>query len=464
MSKRYIELYSGNRNRQQFPNPASFDVPFSAVRKISSPLQSMDPILNGVIYYKWQGGIRITGTLKNNSTDSLLVLRPDHGDLSPVSNYYLGYNISLNGYNNTSLNGSTRMIKHYEPSTLGVNLILAFNSIPAAGSGTFVITDSSTSSTIHIPTRDMNDLHILCFSQSYHDYLIIDETLSSGKNIVYRKIVKYNFLKQIATLDRPFPDGWQNTDVYTLRKTTPFESYILPIAPVANTIYLPYDPSQNLLDYPNKYIYNIDTVPDSTGGLYGVYFIVSAQFVKINTIDYLELTIGMNGNSLPLVGNHVNILWFSKDNFSPLNYNGSITSLNESVCYEITLISLTLPNSPLITGSRVMFYPYVYVEFSNISSPSGASRDLIYSNNPITSRALFIAPITDSSQPMNKGFVKIDAGAMTQTVKFKPNDALRLSVFLPDGSLFQTVSQDYLTPYPPNNLVQIGAVFAIRRT
>ena len=108
-----------------------------------------------------------------------------------------------------------------------------------------------------------------------------------------------------------------------------------------------------------------------------------------------------------------------------------------------------------------MFYPYVYVEFSNISSSS--SRDIIYSNNPITTRALFIAPVTDSSQPMNKGFVKIDAGAMTQTVKFKPNDALRISIYLPNGILLETVETDYYSPYPPNDLVQIGTVFAIRR-
>lgn len=52
---------------------------------------------------------------------------------------------------------------------------------------------------------------------------------------------------------------------------------------------------------------------------------------------------------------------------------------------------------------------------------------------------------------------------MTQTVKFKPNDSLRFSVYLPDGRLFQTIQTDYLSPYPPNIRLQIEAIFSIRR-
>jgi hypothetical protein len=456
MSRRYIELYSGNRNRQQFPNPASFEVPFAAVRKINSPLQAIDPILNGMIYYKWTGGFSVSGTLKSNSSDSNLVLRPNLNDLSSVHNYYLGYRITLN-------NGASRLIKNYEPSTSSVSLNLACNSIPAAGTGTFTISDPSTSSVIHIPSKDINDLSIPCYSQSYHDYYIIDETLSNGKNIFYRKVINYDFTTQLAILESPFPDTWNINDSYSLRKTLPIETWTLSGHTVSNKIYISHQASQSLVDYVNKYVYNTNGPVDVSSGIYDIFFITNAQFITINSLQYLELTLTMNGRQFPQIGNVINVISFCKDNFAPLNYNGSLVSQNESVCYEITLISLTLPNSPLITGSRIMFYPYVYVEFSNLSSPSGSSRDIIYSNNPNTSKALFIAPITDSSQPMNKGFVKIDAGAMTQTVKFKPNDSLRVSIYLPDGSLFETVSVDYSSPYPPNNLVQIGTVFAIRR-
>jgi hypothetical protein len=52
---------------------------------------------------------------------------------------------------------------------------------------------------------------------------------------------------------------------------------------------------------------------------------------------------------------------------------------------------------------------------------------------------------------------------MMQTIKFKPNDCLRFSVFLPDGTLFQPVQPDTLSPYPPNYLLQIDAMFSINR-
>ncbi len=457
-SRRYIELYSGNRNRYQYPNPACFEVPFAAVRKLVSPLQAIDPVLTGTIYYKWVGGFDdLTGTLKANSTDSTLFLRPSVGTLSDVHNFYLGYNILLS-------NGEERMVKQYEPSTAAVSLTLAFNSIPTpAGTGNFTLRDSSTSSVIHIPARDSNGVSILCYSQSYHNYYIVDETLSNGTNIVYRKITNYDFTTQLATLESPFPDTWSYTDTYTLRQTVPYESWVLPIPPYGNHIYITYDPSQQLSNYTNKYVYNTDGSLSQTNGINASFYIIKAEFTEIGGINYLDLTLAINGKPFPVMGNKINIIGFLRDNFVPLNYNGSVVSQNESACYEITLISLTLPNSPLITGSRAMFYPYVYVEFTNISSPSGSSKDIIYSNNPQTNRALFIAPVTDSSVPMNKGFVKIDAGAMTQTVKFKPNDGLRFSVYLPDGSLFQTVLLDYESPYPPNNLVQVGAVFAIRR-
>jgi hypothetical protein len=52
---------------------------------------------------------------------------------------------------------------------------------------------------------------------------------------------------------------------------------------------------------------------------------------------------------------------------------------------------------------------------------------------------------------------------MTQTVKFKPNDCLHFSVFLPDGRLYQTITSDYYSPSGPNPFCQIDALFGIKR-
>lgn len=178
-----------------------------------------------------------------------------------------------------------------------------------------------------------------------------------------------------------------------------------------------------------------------------------------------ELFFGANpgDNYIITSQNIINIVDFEKDNFTPLEYTGSIVSQNDTVCYEITLIDLDLPIISLVTGSRISFYPFVYVELANVSSPAKNYQNSIYTNSTVANRALFIVPITDIIDPNIGNFVKLSNLNMTQTVKFKPNDSLRFSVYLPDGSLFIPIYYDTYTPYEPNDLLQIHAIFSIRR-
>ena len=168
---------------------------------------------------------------------------------------------------------------------------------------------------------------------------------------------------------------------------------------------------------------------------------------------------------IPLLGTGTcEVLPFSRDNFAPLFYNGSTVSQQEHVCYEIRLVSVVLPNVILLNGSRISFYPYVYVQFGTTSgSSTNHTNGVIWSNNPETRRALFIAPTTDIANPLSSQFVKLDGSGAVQTVKFKPNDNLVFSVYLPNGDLFQTLEPDHYSPKEPNSLLQVEAVFEIRR-
>ena len=60
-------------------------------------------------------------------------------------------------------------------------------------------------------------------------------------------------------------------------------------------------------------------------------------------------------------------------------------------------------------------------------------------------------------------FVKMSGRSMTQTIKFKPNDCLVFSVFLPNGKLFETVANDFYCPSGTNPFVQIDALVGIDR-
>ena len=136
-----------------------------------------------------------------------------------------------------------------------------------------------------------------------------------------------------------------------------------------------------------------------------------------------------------------------------------MVSISEAVCYTIALLVVTVPNVPLKTGGRITNYPFVYVRLSNQTAPNRASSRLIYSNNPASADALFIAPVTEIVDPTTDLYIKLGNPAMLQTIKFKPNDNLYFSLFMPDGSPFETVQDDTSSPYPSNPLLQVHATF-----
>lgn len=167
----------------------------------------------------------------------------------------------------------------------------------------------------------------------------------------------------------------------------------------------------------------------------------------------------------PVVGgaDAYEILQFTRDNWTPFAYNGSLVSSQQSVCYEVELINLILPNSNLQSGGRVAFYPYLYVQLENESSATTRTDTLIYSNNPNSNKMMFRAAVDDTPTPLISPFIKIDGDGMVQTVKFKPNDSFRFAIYLPNGELFQTTTQDTTSPALPDPLVQISALFSFKK-
>jgi len=158
----------------------------------------------------------------------------------------------------------------------------------------------------------------------------------------------------------------------------------------------------------------------------------------------------------------INICNYSRNNSNSLSYNGTMTSQNQATCYNISLLSISLPNVPLATGSRIAFYPFLYVELSNATSPNSESDRIIYSNNSKSLKALFVASLAQVSKPELGTFITL-SGSGTQTITFKPNDNLKFSVFLPDGRLFTPLTPDVFNPYEPDSRFQIDAVFSISR-
>jgi hypothetical protein len=463
MNNRFIEVYSAHRNRSQFPYPSLFVIPFYKSPSIQ------DPILSGAIYYTWTSNDSINMLpLKSGSSNSYPKLYVDNLTPQPSTpNYYNGYTMIIT----FGVDTETRIVTSYEPIDVSVSLDTAFNFAghDVQQGDLYALFELNTPSLIHLPIVDTCNNPVSEIPEAYFGYYVMDETLSYGTTIVGRKIIDYDAELRYCHLSDPFPAGWSTGDSYTLRKTLPFEKWTLGAPTTEQNNFLVFQlpigasPSDTL--YINKYIYHT-TNPDCSSfdnyqfkPIYGSYKIVSYD---PNTRQvFCEVDPEYEGPP-PTIGDTINIVILEKDNVAPLSYTGSIVSQMQTVCYEISIISLILPNVTLTTGSRIAFYPYVYVLFENASVPSGAAHEIIYSNNPQSKNALFIVHVTDVVQPVNGRFVKL-IGKMRQTIKFKPNDSLKFSVYLPDGTLFLPVRQDTHSPYVPDPALQIDAVFSIRR-
>lgn len=153
-----------------------------------------------------------------------------------------------------------------------------------------------------------------------------------------------------------------------------------------------------------------------------------------------------------------------RDQYTPLNYTGSTVSQDQLVCYEVELLNLILPNLELSTTKVLTsFYPYLFVEFSNMTTSLSRNVNAIYTNNQYGQSALFAVPISDVNSPESSQFLNLDNSKSIQTIKFKPNDTFHFRVFLTNGETFTPFLKDTLPPLPPNPLVQISAVFSVRR-
>jgi len=475
---RQLEIDSRRRNRNEYPLNSDFVVPFygSVVAKNSST--ASDPVLNGMIYYSWSNFFLFQGKVQPDSTDSVIIidLAQTPSPPSTIVNFYNGMAIFMFHQNGTS---DFRVITSYDPTTLSLTLQLSSSNVLAGDS--YMILPATSSSYVYVNAIDQNTNHVNTMAEAYRGYYVVDETLSYGTAIVGSVISSYNSSLRYLYLQTNLPSNYQPTDSFTIRNTPLLEKWALvdspyinrdpAFGPVGPVVILPFGASLKDGYYVGLYIYLPQAQPPSVEQSPPVLVTPHTAFrVIAYRVIYDSVTQQYKGNAfvqydgnaaLPGAGAIVNICSFAYDNFVPLNYIGSMVSLTTARCYEVTLVELTLPNVSLISGSRIAFYPYVYVELKNVTSSETASDATTYSNNPDGNRALFIAPVTDIIQPMNSAFVKL-GNDMKKIIKFRPNDSFRFSVTLPNGAYFQPQNSDLLSPYPPYNNLQVHAVFSIK--
>lgn len=467
MTTKYLEFDSTYRDRSKWPLPGEFEIPISQTGR-KDINNALDPVSNSFPVVSWSGSnfnlstnlsSSVTGTIINStSSTGVYIISAPALTLQPTNGYYVNATIT-----NTSLAiQSTRRITTYTFIGTGA-LDRAEISIDIPFPDTFSVGNSIV---INDPSDFTDTTNPFIFVPSigifkYQGFYLFNETLND-----YRIIKIFDKLTCIAFFTASTPiTAWSTGHNYCIRELLPTYNTLVStppilIPPVVNSTYMFYvSPSVNIKKgmfvRVLKGTFGVPVSPDNECLRISDYSVVGAVGL---------ISLSGNFSSVPSVGSSLEILDFSYDNLAPFVYNGSLVSQQECVCYEIKLTNLILPNQLLDNayGTRIAYYPYVYVELSNTNNAS-AGNNIIYSNNPNSTKMLFRAAVTDVNQPANTTFINLDSNTMTNTVKFKPNDSMKFSVKLSDGSIFKTIFSEKYSPSIPNPLIQISACFSIKR-
>jgi len=414
-----------SRDRNLYPNQAEYVTLLSESGPKINGIEAIDPICDSFPSLLFDNaGIAVTATFTGGVPKAPRLAASAFG-----SGFYQGLTII------DDTTGETVLVTGYDSNSQVATLDNPF-SINWTTTDQYSFSDPSTDDTIFIN----NGINVDNFYTGK-----IMENITIGE---FRTIVDYNGTTKMATLDSAFGAGWLIEQNYQLRTTMPFEQNVLSGSTIS-TFTLPITSNTNDGFYIGFYMF----IP-STGDV---------RRITSYDADTQTGTIGPYFSVDPLAGTAYEILPFTRDSVMPLNYTGSAGANQNMTCHEITLVSLTLPNKALKTGGRIANYPYLFVAFGSETDSSSGNRNILYSNNPHASKALILATINDISNPTTTPFIKIDGNGATQRVKFKPNDSLRIRVYLSDGRLFEPVTEDNVSPLPPNPLLQITALIAIKK-
>ena len=495
----YIELDSTYRDRSVYPHQSHFITNVGKPRKVfNSGMDAIDPIPTSYPIHTFTVGSRKTTGTFEGGTPSI----PKLVGTSEMDNFYNGMTL----INETTEESS--IIQKYDGFMKLATLYFPFSTLDN-GQG-FSITDNTTTITIFDPDGDnvnigkfvyhtdldsfkkivsfdpLNKMYILdepfdiisdgdvleIRSSKYmhkgtgavtnNNHLTIDPTnIKTGDfiRVLSQSFIKYNGVEYSTT-----NDNWSVCDGEITK--SPHQVFI----------------NKNHIIYYSRDKYSwvvkqFDQVPDIGDRIVeNDSSVITSENIVKGGLNVPKLYNSLDQNSLKLItavdetgvifqppftdstqSIEYEILQYSYDNCGYLD----IYSTSQGF-YEIELLDLVLPNVILDNevGSRIAFYPFVYVEFSNINNQT---KNLIRSNNPNSISTVFKCPIIDINTPSISKYVKLDSNGMKQIIQFNTTNPITFSVYLPNGELFKTREVDNSSPNIPNHNLQISALIRLSK-
>ena len=472
---KYMELNSNYRNRNLSEIPAEFEVGISQTG-MKTNTGALDPITYAYpeIVFVPNNFTQVdlivcvvTVFVNNTSAGSVIIVKKDSTNIPiNVNGYYKGAVLSITGEGNTDYTYRRRILDwtvlNSEKYQVTIDGVIPDNIF--TGSSTDNITDIKCKILSPTDITDLTRPYIfiptgLDIENYYKKYVVWNQTQSVSVPILsYDKVTHLALLGDITGL------SFSGSDILVLRKVAPSEYGTL--ATSTSTTPKSYNIQQQVSEglvnsFLRLYLSATPNPIDTATGNVNPDANVIRKIVKV--LDTNTVVLDEAIPSLPATGWKYEIMNFSIDNYSPFIFTGSMSSQNQPVAHEISLSSLVLPNVYLENGGRIAYYPYVYVEIENLSATTSSSKNIIYSNNPHTHKAIFKVPITDLNHPSISPFVKLTGNGMKQTMAFKQNDNMRVAVRLPNGEIFKSIKKDTSYGQEPDAFLQTSFCFGIER-
>lgn len=290
----------------------------------------------------------------------------------------------------------------------------------------------------------------------------------------YRKIISYDNTVQIAVVSPAFPIAYPALTRYTIRKELPIElaASVYQEALPVNTAFNTFTPGPLAaaiagplgLGLQDLYVFVAGATPPATYQ-WGRLDRILAGGVWTGSYRVICTKPGTNYGAL-LAGTIYEILRFSFDNVIPLRYMGT-ENMGNAAAETVRLVNIVVPTSKIQPSyGTLQNWPYIYV---SVYSEKGStySNNIIISNNPASNRCLFKVPV--SFLP-NASWLTLSLSAMNQNITFRENDALHISVYLPNGDILDfepfsvyTYFQGFGYPIESNPDTQINVTLEITR-
>jgi len=451
----YLDLDSTYRDRTLWPSPGEFEVLLaqggSSTRSI---LDSRDPVALSAPLIAWTSN-RFQANLANSAsvsgtvlggpgigsanTPRVVIFSATSGTLQQAEDYY------CNSFLSTAAGAKAKIISYtYLGGTASdVGKVTLDNDLTLAVGAVVTLEDPTdlSVSRLFVPMGKHR-------ANNYFRMLIYNESLQQS-----RSITNLDIDMGTITIGLPIAPTWSDNHNYSIRTQVPYQIFAAGVSTTTDVV-LTGGPSQSdiftgwfLRILPTVYDNNL-TPPQGEIRRITSYFGGSQTALVYPPLSASPSTM------------QVEVLPYSYDNASKVSYMGTLEQ--ELVPYNIKLLSAILPNQILASkdGSRIAFYPYVYVELSTLD---GTASNLIMSNNFNAVKAMFKVPIDNIEDLIKTTFVKSESDNMSQVVRFKADTNFKVRVILPDGEVFNTIEPERYSPHEPNPLGQLSLQFELVR-